>query len=114
MFSGNIDSVLVECLNKRTERLAVYRISLEKDIELVYLREVEDAQYTIIYDEFNCHYDVIKNNDIQLCDDVFFSSGSIIKNGKEIFTPRELNVNNSVKNKYIIDDNDLLSKIKII
>lgn len=89
----------VDCLNKRTERLTVYKISLEKDIELVYLREVEDAQYTIIYDEFNSHYDVIKNNDIQLCDDVFFSYGSIIKNCKEIFTPRELNVNNHSKPK---------------
>ena len=87
---------------------------MEKDVSIVYLREVEDAQYTIVYDEFNSHYDVIKNNDIQLCDDIFFSDGAVIKNGKQIFNARQLNVNNSVKNKYIIDDNDLLSKIKII
>jgi len=53
---------------------------------------------TIIYDEFNQHYDIIKNNELKLCDDVYITAEcKIIKNNQILFSPKQANLNNKIK-----------------
>ena len=42
------------------------KMDLENDIEIVYFNKVDDAKSTIIYDEFNEHFDIINNNVVKL------------------------------------------------
>jgi len=100
-------------------------LNIKTDIEIVYLHEYkvvdeesEDLQmkrakadYTIIYDEFNSHFDVIKDNAIEMCDDVYINNCfKVIKGDRIIFTPRQLNENskahpeNPVETRFIIFD----------
>ena len=68
------------------------------DIELVYLCGDENSKGKILYDEFNSHFDVIKNNEIKFCDNVYLTvSAKIIKEDKVIFGVREININNKAK-----------------
>lgn len=63
-------------------------------INLAYLHKVDDAEHTIIYDEFNKHYDVIVDNKIEIVDSVYISRENlVIKDGKLLFTARQLNIN---------------------
>jgi len=99
--------------NKGVERKNICsKLNIETDIEIVYLHEYkvigedtlemrrEKADYTIIYDEFNSHFDVIKDNDIQMCDDVYINNCfKIIKGDKILFSPKQINGNSKVKPK---------------
>lgn len=90
-------------------------LNFDTDIEIVYLHKYkvydEDsdlmidmkADYTIIYDEFNSHFDVIKDN-IQINDDVYINYRfEIIKNNNIIFTAGELNINSRAKPKIPVE-----------
>jgi len=69
---------------------------IDDDINIVYLIDNRDnnATHTIIYDEINLHYDVIKNNNPKLTQDVFISrSANVFKGYKKLFTPKQLNTN---------------------
>ena len=109
------NGVIIKVINNRKNVCA--KLNLETDIEVAYLHrynkdgERAKADYTIIYDEINSHYDVIKNNCISLCDDVFINNAfKVIKNDKVIFTPRQINLNSrakplvKVETRYIIFD----------
>ena len=73
-------------------------MEINTDIEVVYFNKVFKPTATIIYDEFNEHFDIIKNNKIELDDDVYISLDSkVIKNKQIIFSPKELNLNNKAK-----------------
>jgi hypothetical protein len=84
-------------------------VSLETDIDIVYLHKVNQAEFTLIYDEVNKHTDIIKGNDFckatpELCNDVFLTlSGKVIKGEKILFTPTQINKNN-LANTEIKDD----------
>lgn len=76
------------------------KLNIENDIDIVYAYKNKKfkSKYTIIYDEFNEHYDVIKNNVICLDDDVYINNCfKVIKNDKIIFTPKQINENSKVK-----------------
>jgi len=82
----------------------------KKDVKIVKLL-VSSSYYkkTIIYDEVNQHYDVIKNNRIELCDEVYISSCCrVIKDGRILFSPRQMNINNKKESevmlKYLVFD----------
>jgi hypothetical protein len=84
-------------------------LNQQNDIELVYLRNIYEAESTIIYDEFNSHYDIIKNNNVVLCDKTYITnSGSIVKDNKILFSPRQINSNSFSEKKaelrYLIFD----------
>jgi hypothetical protein len=80
-------------------------MKLETDIEVVYFNKVENAIATIVYDEFNKHFDIIKDNKIQLDDEVYISlGGDVIKNKQIIFSPSQLNVNNGTRKKQNIKE----------
>jgi hypothetical protein len=86
-------------------------MKIDTDIEIVYFNKVFKPTATIIYDEFNQHFDIIKNNKIELDDDVYIALDSkIIKNNQVIFTPKEINYNNKakpprpIKNKFVFFD----------
>lgn len=73
-------------------------MKLDTDIEVVYFNKVVKPIATIIYDEFNEHFDIIENNKIELDEDVYISLDSkVIKQNKIIFSPKELNFNNKAK-----------------
>ena len=110
------------------------KLNIETDIEIVYLHEYKimdeegnmvkryyddeldeyvevKPDYIIIYDEFNSHFDVIKDNKIEMCDDVFINNCfKVIKGDKIIFSPRQINENskakppNAVETRFIIFD----------
>jgi len=66
------------------------------DVDLVYLYGNGENK-TILYDEFNQHFDVIE--ELKFDDSVrILLDSKIIKDGEIIFTPRELNLNNKAKN----------------
>ena len=85
---------------------------LQEDINIIYILDNRKygATHTIIYDETNLHYDVIKDKTPKLMGDVFISrSGNVFKADKKLFTPKQLNTNSvHVKNKahleYVIFD----------
>lgn len=73
-------------------------MKINTDIEIVYFNKVSKPIATIIYDEFNEHFDIIKNNKIEFDNDVYMSlECNIIKNNQIIFSPKELNINNKAK-----------------
>jgi len=78
-------------------------------IEPAYLHKVDDAEHTIIYDEFNKHYDVLVDNKLELVDNLFISmSNLVIKDSKLLFTARQRNTNlfhkEKVNKKFVIFD----------
>ena len=76
-------------------------VVIEKDIDIVYFHKKTDAIATIIYDEFNQHYDIISDNKIEICDDVYLSmSCKVIKNNQVLFNAKQMN-SNSLKQKFV-------------
>jgi hypothetical protein len=81
-------------------RLVCSKFEIEEDIKTVYLHYAIGAKQTIIYDEVNQHYDVIKDNKIVINDDVYLSCESkVIKNNKILFTSRQVNTNSRATEK---------------
>jgi hypothetical protein len=86
-------------------------IKLElEDIVICYLYQCpQEAKYTILFDDENEHYDIIKNNELTLCKDVFYTlDGNVIKDNKTLFTPKQLFLNTKEEvlttRKYVIFD----------
>lgn len=76
-------------------------VVIGKDIDIVYFHKKTDAIATIIYDEFNQHYDIVSDNKIEICDDVYLSmSCKVIKNNQVLFTAKQMN-SNSLKQKFV-------------
>ena len=78
-------------------------LEIDKDITIVKLHTQNvlngEKKQTIIYDEVNQHYDVIKG-DITIRDDVYLSmSFKVIKNDRVLFTAREVNKNSRAEKK---------------
>jgi len=90
-------------------------VSLETDIDIIYLHKTNQAEYTLIYDEVNKHTDIILGNEFcratpELYDDVFISiSGKAIKGNTIIFTPTQINKNNLANTEE--KDNTLLKYV---
>jgi len=81
-------------------RLVCTKFELDNDVNTVYLHYVAGAKQTIIYDEINQHYDVIKDNKLIINDDVYLSCESkVIKNNKILFTSRQVNINSKATEK---------------
>lgn len=81
------------------KKIVSYRLKNE-DIKPVYLNYIDDSCPCIIYDEFNSHFDVIKGK-LEVCGNVYVSDFSeIIKDGKLIFTAKQLNINSMIKKVY--------------
>jgi len=87
-------------------------IDIEHDINIAYLycnkNTADGVEATIIFDEVNKHYDVIKG-DLKICDDVYITLSSyILKNGELLFKPKEMNINSRsnvhVELKYVFFD----------
>ena len=85
--------------------------NLDKDIEIVYFNKVSNPVATIIYDEFNKHYDILQDNKIEFENDVYISmSSKIIKKNQVIFSPKQININNKskpiipIKDKFVFFD----------
>ena len=84
-------------------------ISLETDIDLIYLHKTNQAEYTLIYDDINKHTDIILGNDFcaatpELCDDVYLTlECNVIKDDKILFTTSQINKNNLVVSKVETD-----------
>jgi hypothetical protein len=104
--SGVNKDFLIGDKEKKKERLyTCSTLNLKTDIEVVYFNKVANPVATIIYDEFNKHFDIVKNNAVVLDDDVYISyGGDIIKNGKIIFNPSQININNGCKKKYVVKE----------
>ena len=78
-------------------------------VKPAYLHKRDDADYTIIYDEFNRHYDVLLNNKIELVSDLYISKENlIIKNKTLLFTAKQMNINlqykPEVEKRFVIFD----------
>lgn len=90
-------------------------VSLETDIDPVYIHRVNHAEHTLIYDEINKHTDIILGNDFckatpELCDDVYLTlSCKVIKDNKILFTPTQVNKNNLANTE--VKDNSILKYV---
>jgi hypothetical protein len=121
---GEEKLIMIEDVKRKglMRRYICSTMRLDTDIEVVYFNKVFKPIATIIYDEFNEHFDIIKNNKIELDDDVYISAGcNIIKNGKVLFTPREINKNSRakaprpIKDKFVFFDYEtVLTLLKIV
>jgi hypothetical protein len=79
------------------------KIVLGEDVESVKIHHQivigNDKKYTIIYDEINQHYDVIKDN-LKIRDNIYLSlCCKVIKDDKILFTAREVNKNSKAEKK---------------
>ena len=118
--SGEKKEFLIGDKEKKKERLyTCTTMKLKTDIEVVHFNKVSNPIATIIYDEFNKHFDVIKNNKVEIEDEVYISlGGDIIKNGKIIFNPSQINVNNgsrakhNIKEKFVFFDYETIIDFK--
>lgn len=73
-----------------------------EDYQIDYLYKAEDTRFTIVYDEVDKHYDLIKNNEIKFVDKLYMlHTWKVVKDGKIIFIPKELNINNKCEKKTI-------------
>lgn len=95
--------------NKNIRKYFCYKLDIDNDIDVVYFHYDNDSIGTIIIDEFNKHYDVILDNKMCLCDDVYISlDNKIIKNNQILFTPKQINFNSHsdvyVQHKYLFFD----------
>ena len=86
-------------------------LSLLTDVSPVYLLKTDGATNTIIFDDINKHFDLLTNDKIELCDDVFLTmSCNVIKNDSILFTPKQMNSNSKIvpktpmKLKYVFFD----------
>jgi hypothetical protein len=104
--AGEKKQFLIGDKEKKQERpYTCSTMKLNTDIDVVYFNKVENATATIIYDEFNKHFDIIKDNKIELEDGVYISmGGDIIKNNKILFKPSQLNLNNGTRKKQNIKE----------
>jgi len=83
---------------KRKDLKCVSPITLD-DIELCYVYEPAYYTATLLYDEVNKHMDIILNEPT-LRDDVFLSvSGEVLREGKVIFTPKQILTNTTKKTR---------------
>lgn len=82
-------------LNKKGFEVMTYRKKIYKGLQIdpVYCHKVEDAQYTIIYDDVNKHFD-LSIGELEYDDDVYLTAEcKIMKGDKTIFTPKQLVIN---------------------
>jgi hypothetical protein len=105
----------IEIANKkgRLEKHTVIPLKMDYIVP-VYLhkydeKEYKTAEYTILYDEINSHYDLILNNKIEIDDEVYINSRyEIIKNNQIIFNVNQINKNSKavakVNYRYLIFD----------
>ena len=83
----------------------------KEDIDIAYIHKTDDATSTIIYDEFNKHFDIIKNNEIKICDDIYLSTcSSIIKNNDLIFKASQIFNKNLAPMKTITENKEIIKK----
>jgi len=107
--SGSMERIMIEdSKRKGLERLYICSKLAMKDIGVVYAHCETPCIGTIIYDEYNQHYDVI-DGDVSLSDGIYISANcQIIKGNKVIFTPRQVNINSKVtkevKLRYLVFD----------
>ena len=93
------------------------KMDLKEDIEIVYFHKNEKALATIIYDEFNEHFDIIKNNKIKMYDNIYLTSCCRVIKGEEVlFSPRQVNINSraekEVKLRYLFYDYETIIDFK--
>ena len=102
---------MIKAKNGEMRKNVCAPLNVDTDMEIVYQHKVEDAEHTIVYDEYNTHFDVLKDNEIVVCDDVFISNSfKIIKGERIIFTARQVNLNSrvnpidSVETRFVVFD----------
>jgi len=105
---GSMERIIIEDPKRKgLQRLYICSKLNMNDIKVVYANKGVKSIGTIIYDEFNQHYDVIEGDVI--LNDIYISDNcQVIKDGKVIFTPRQVNINNKIKKdvetRYLIFD----------
>lgn len=106
---GTMERMMIDdAKRKGLQRLYICSKLRMEHIKIVYPHQCENPIGTIIYDEYNQHYDVIKGC-AKLYDDIYISANcQIIKDSKVIFSPRQVNINNKaekeVELRYLIFD----------
>jgi hypothetical protein len=106
-------------VNGNVRKCASASIDIKHDISVPYLyyaKDTDGEEATIIFDEVNKHYDVIKG-DIKICDNVFITLSSyVLKNGELLFKPKEMNINSRsnihVELKYVFFDYETVIDFK--
>ena len=93
------------------------KMDIKKDIEIVYFHKDDKARATIIYDEFNEHFDIIKDNKVKMYDDIYLTSCCRVIKGEEVlFAPRQMNINNKAEKevalRYLIFDYETIIEFK--
>ena len=87
-------------------------VSLETDIDPVYIYKVNHAKHTLIYDDINKHTDIILGIILgsefnpafpELCDDIYLTlECNVIKGDKILFTPTQI-----IKNSFLMCQHDI-------
>jgi hypothetical protein len=98
IFKRKNNKFITTQIKKKDQDILVAKMNID-DIDLVYLIYNDDSQYTILYDEFNQHADVITNNVVTMKDIYISRSMKVFYNDQMIFSPFSLSKNNNTKNK---------------
>lgn len=112
----NLNKIDKKIITVKDENKICYKLKMV-DIETVYLNYVDDSCPTIIYDEFNKHFDVLKS--LKISDRIYVSEYAEVIDenlGAVIFTPRQMAINNmskkNYKEKFIIFDYETVIDFK--
>jgi hypothetical protein len=111
--------VIVDKKKNITRKMKCGKIELG-DVKIVYLHKSKSPTATIIYDEFNKHFDIITDNKVEMLDNIFISLESkIIKGDEVLFAPRQMNINNqsikktdAVNSKFVVFDYETIIDFK--
>lgn len=79
-------------LRKEDETKEIAKLTMD-DIKPIYIYKIDDAEQTIIFDEFNKHYDLLLDNKIEL-DDIYINMvNDLFKNNQMIMRTKQININ---------------------
>ena len=83
-------------LNKKGFEVMTYRKRIYEGLALepVYCLKVKEAQYTIIYDEVNKHFDLSIGGKLEYDDNIYLTMESkVMKEDRILFTPKQIAIN---------------------
>jgi hypothetical protein len=93
--NGEMKRIIIKDKKGNEKKYVCSKMDIGEDVEIVYFNLNYKATSTIIFDEFNEHFDIIKNNVIKMYDNIYLSSCCrVIKDDVILFSPRQANINN--------------------
>jgi hypothetical protein len=90
--------------NKKGYEIPTYRKRIYEGLPLepVYCHKVKEAQHTIIYDEFNKHFDISVGEKLEYEDNIYLTAEcKVMKDDRILFTPKQIVINKLKKEELV-------------